>query len=273
MTTDRLSDFRAVFADAITARAGCRDARIREAFARVPRHEFVPPGPWHFSENGSPTASADPALLYQDFSLGLERHITTGTPSLHARCLDACAVKPGETVIQVGTGMGYFTAILAELVGPTGSVRAFEIDPVAEVAGQKLKPWPWVQIEARSGVTAHEPADVVYAFAAVQQLPHQWIAALRPGGRLIVPIAPGAREGGMLLAERRDRGFPARFVVPARFIPCVGATDEAASRELGEAFARGDMDSVRSLRVAPEKPDESCWFAGNGWWLSRSQAD
>lgn len=268
---DRLADFRAVFADAVTARAGCRDPRIREAFARVPRHEFIGAGPWHFSENGLPTASTDPALLYQDLSLGLTRHITTGLPSLHARCLDACGLRPGDHVVQIGAGTGYFTAIFAELVGPTGSVRAFEIDPIARVACENLAPWPWVRVEHRSGVTRHEPADVVYAFAAVQQIPLEWIEALRPGGRLLVPLTPGDREGGILLVERSERGFPARFVTPARFIPCIGASDERAVAALREAFARGDMGSVRSLRGEPDDPDGSCWFRGAGWWLSRDE--
>lgn len=267
MDTPRLADFRAVFADAITARAGCRSPRIREAFARVPRHEFVPPGPWRFSEHGTPTTSTDPALLYQDLALGLGHGLTTGTPSLHAMLLDACAIQPGETIVQIGVGMGYFSAILAELAGASGLVRAFEIDPIAETARAKLAPWPQVHVEARSGVTRHEPADVVYAFAGVQQIPRTWTDALKPGGRLLVPIVPGDREGGMLLAIREGDRFAARFVCPARFIPCIDATDDDASARLAIAFARGDMMSVRSLRF--DTPDESCWFAGNGWWLSR----
>lgn len=268
MDTPRLADFRAVFADAITARAGCRSPRIRDAFARVPRHEFVPPGPWRFSEHGTPTASDDPALLYQDLALGLENGLTTGTPSLHAMLLDAAAIQTGDRVVQIGTGMGYFSAILAELVGPSGAVRAFEIDPIAEIARTKLAPWPQVRVEARSGVTTHEPADVLYAFAGVQQIPPEWIAAVKPGGRMLVPIVPGEREGGMLLATREGDGWTARFVCPARFIPCIGATDETIVARLAAAFARGDMASVRQLRL--DAPDGSCWFAGDGWWLSRS---
>src|SRR5271154_6064738 len=111
---DRLADFRSVFADAVCAKGACRDPRIREAFARVPRHTFVEPGPWRFAEDGPLSASADPALLYQDLALGLapDRGIPTGLPSLRARSLDACAPKLGESVVHVGAGAGYFTAIL-----------------------------------------------------------------------------------------------------------------------------------------------------------------
>jgi protein-L-isoaspartate(D-aspartate) O-methyltransferase len=270
---DRLADFRSVFAEAVAARGACRNPRIKAAFARVPRHEFVEPGPWRFAEDGEPTQSADPALLYQDLALGLvpERAISTGTPSLHARSIDACAPALGERIVQIGIGMGYFTAILAELVGTSGEVEAFEVDvPLAEIARRKLAGWPQVRVHARSGITEVEPADVIYVSAGAQEIPSPWLRALRNGGRLILPLTPGDGEGGTLLVERRDRGYRARFVSRARFIPCVGATDATIANGLVEAFARGDHESVRSLRLPPEVPDGSCWFAGKGWWLSRS---
>ncbi|WP_347710510.1 protein-L-isoaspartate O-methyltransferase family protein [Methylobacterium tardum] len=90
-----------------------------------------------------------------------------GQPSLHALCLDALAPQPGETVLQVGTGSGYYTALLAHLVGPTGQVHAFEIDPdLAARATANLAPWPWVQVCARSGVADPLPAaDAIYVNA------------------------------------------------------------------------------------------------------------
>jgi len=274
---DRLSDFRAVFAEAVTARGGCSDPRIKAAFARVPRHEFVGPGPWRFAPDGPPTGSADPALVYQDLALALpsERNIPTGLPSLHARCLHASAPQAGENVVQIGAGAGYFTAILAELVGPTGSVLAFEIDPALAAAAQRnLSPWPQVAVEARSGTAAERPADVLYVCAGVQQVPGEWLRALRPRGRLIMPLTPGEAEGGILLVRHVGAArYDARFVASARFVPCIGATDPGAATLLRAAFARGDAASVRSLRVAPELPDSSSWFAGDGWWLSSRPVD
>jgi protein-L-isoaspartate(D-aspartate) O-methyltransferase len=77
---DRLADFRRVFAQVVVARAGCGDPAILAAFERIPRHEFIGPGPWYLSEDRIPTPSADPALLYQDIAMALapERGITTG---------------------------------------------------------------------------------------------------------------------------------------------------------------------------------------------------
>ncbi len=243
----------------------------------MPRHEFVEPGPWRFAEDGPPTSSADPALLYQDLALGLapERGIPTGLPSLHARCLDACALRSGEHVVQVGVGAGYFTAILAELVGPSGTVHGYELDALlAATARRKLASWPQVTVHGRSAVDAvHDPIDVIYACAGAQQIPGAWLRALRPAGRLSVPLTPGDAEGAVLLVTRGEgERYEARFVTAARFVPCFGATDPEAAERLRRAFAGGDRATVRSLRVAPEHPDSSCWFAGDGWWLSTRPA-
>jgi len=272
---DRVTDFRQVFAQVVVSRAGCCDPSIREAFARVPRHEFVGPGPWYFNEHDA-TPSDDPALVYQDVGMGLapERGIPTGLPSLHARCLAACAPRVGNRVVHVGAGSGYYTAILAELVGETGRVNAFEIDAdLAARARENLRRWPWAHVEPASGAhAALGEADLIYVNAGVQQPPRAWLDALRPEGRLVFPLTPGEGEGGMLLVRHvgSARVFSAKFLCRARFMQCVGTEDEEAGRRLAEAFAGGDHDSVRSLRLHPEEPDGSAWFSGRGWWLSTS---
>jgi protein-L-isoaspartate(D-aspartate) O-methyltransferase len=230
---DRISDFRSVFADVVAARAASRDRRIKAAFARVPRHDFIGAGPWRFAEDGPPTESADPAVLYQDLAVEITPGcgVPTGSPSLHARCLDACRPAPGERVMHVGVGWGYFTAILAELVTTAGAVHAFEIDAsLADEAKRRLAAWPNVRVEAQSGVGKQEPADVIYVCAGVQQIPLGWLRALREGGRLVVPLTPGEAEGGVLLVTCRASAYEARFVSPARFVPCIGA---ATSRFAG----------------------------------------
>jgi len=273
--TDRLADFRAVFAEVVAARGACRDPRIKAAFAKVPRHEFLDPGPWRLAEDGTATESDDPAIVYQDLGLEIARGMAlpTGLPSLHARLLDACRLAAGEQVVHVGAGRGYFTAIMAELVGTKGVVRAFEIEPgLAEMARRSLAQWPQVHVEARSGTGEHGAADAIYVSAGVQQIPLAWLRSLREGGRLLLPLVPGDGEGGVLLVTRGPRGFAARFVAPARFVPCIGATDSEAMGRLRAAFGQGDADSVRSLRLVPEASEGSCWFAGSGWWLCRTEA-
>ena len=100
---ERLADFRDVYAQMVVARGGCPDDEaLRRAFATVPRHAFLGPGPWTVAEEGSRTPTDDPALIYQDVGIGLAPSIPTGLPSLHARFLAALHVAPGERVVQVG---------------------------------------------------------------------------------------------------------------------------------------------------------------------------
>jgi protein-L-isoaspartate(D-aspartate) O-methyltransferase len=276
---DRLADFRRVFAQVVMARSGSRDPRLLRAFSEVPRHEFIGASPWYFQEEGPPVISEDSALLYQDVTIGLvpERRIPTGLPSLHARCMAACEVRPGEKVVQVGAGTGYFSAVLAELVGKSGSVVAFEIDTaLAKAAARNLKPWRQVRVEATSGVSGiASGANLVYVSAGVQQLPRDWFEALTVGGRLLVPITPGAEEEGGIFLIRRLASktmLQAQFVCRARFVPCIGTEDRAALALLKKAFATGGHRAVRSLRLYPEEPDETAWFRGRDWWLSTSFA-
>lgn len=272
-SSDRLDDFRHVFAQMVIARGGCRSPAIRAAFERVPRHEFVGTGPWYVTEDSDPTPTNDPALAYQDVAMALapERGITTGLPSLHARCFDSLAIQPGENVVHIGAGAGYFTAILADLVGSTGSVTAYEIDqPLAEQAAKNLADRPNVRLESRSGVgEVPRDADVIYVCAGLQELPRAWLEALSPRGRIACPLAPGTEEGGMLRVERTAEAkvFQASFICRARFVPCIGALNPEANDRLRAAFASGTFKQVRALYVDRE-PDESAWFSGEGWWLS-----
>lgn len=269
---ERLADFRRVFAKAVVARAACPgDQRLLDAFARVERHRFLGPGPWTVSSDGTKTIDDDPAVVYQDMGFGLAPDIPTGLPSLHASLLHSARPEPGERVMQVGAGTGYFTAILAELVGPSGRVCAFEIDErLAVTARSLLAAWPWVSVEARSGVMRPEaPVDLLYVNAGAQQLPRSWIDALSPLGRLVVPLASSAGPGAVFLIRRdAETLWSARFLCRAGFVPCIGAQDEAASARLVEALRTDACRAVRSLRVAPARPDASCWLAGDGWWLS-----
>jgi protein-L-isoaspartate(D-aspartate) O-methyltransferase len=260
-----------------------RDARIEQAFAAIPREPFAAPPPWFvlngnwFGETRPPyveTPVDDPAVLYQDTLIALDRArgINIGQPSLHAHFLEGVAIAEGEAVLQVGTGSGYYTAILAHLVGSTGRVNAFEIDPdLAARAQRNLADRPWVTVEARSGIAENLPkADVIYVNAGITQPSWSWLDALRPGGRLLFPLTPEGGFGAMLLVCKPREGgtaWPAHFVCRAGFIACQTRQDGDASRRLVMAFEHGDWRKVRSLRL-DAKPDATCWFRGEDWWLS-----
>ncbi len=276
---DRSEKLRSFYAELICAAAKLGDPRIEQAFRTVKREPFAGPGPWLITLGGHAyvkTADDDPAFLYQNVLLALdsERGINIGMPSAHAYWLGACEINEGETVLQIGAGSGYYTAILAHLVGASGRVHAYEIDEgLAARARDNLKDLPHVDVRTQSGVGSELPkADLIYVCAGAAQPARSWLDALRPGGRLLFPLAPEWVLGGMLLVRRPDRGavWPAKFAGRAQFVGCVGLQDEEAGRRLKDAFAK-DWENVRSLHLE-SAPDQTCWYAGDGWWLSTAEA-
>ncbi len=276
---DRSKTLRLSFAQSICAGAHVRDPRIEQAFAAIPREPFAGPGPWRIYKAGGvlDTPDDDPVYLYQNVLVALdaERGINMGEPGAHACWLNALALEAGETVVQIGAGTGYFTAILAWLVGPSGFVHAFEIAPdMAARARNNLRAMANVEVYPRSGVADDLPkADAVYVCAGADHPCREWLDALRPGGRLLFPLQPPGALGGMLLINRPERGgapWPAHFVSRAIFVGCEGVRESKASRRLADAFF-DDWRAVKSLRF--DEPDETCWFAGDGWWLSSAPVD
>jgi protein-L-isoaspartate(D-aspartate) O-methyltransferase len=282
---ERLEVHRSFFAKLITASAGVprNDGRLAAAFASTPREQFLGPGPWKVFAGGGyiETPSDDPAFLYQDVTVAIapERRINNGQPVLHAICLAALDVKDREAVVHIGAGTGYYTALLEKLTGPNGSVAAYEIEQdLAEMAMRNLSHFPNVTVHHRSGSEGLLPeCDAIYVNAGATAPLDIWLDALRINGRLLFPLTsdgPGGRPGagGMLLVTRTGTDqFDARFVCAAMFIPCVGAREEQTALKLSEAFKRGDLGSVRSLRRNTH-PDETCWCSGNRWWLSTATA-
>jgi protein-L-isoaspartate(D-aspartate) O-methyltransferase len=271
----RASNLRAFFARYVTAAGDVTDPRIERAFAAVPREPFAGPGPWSVCVPGVgyiQTPNDDPAFIYQDTLIALDaaRGINIGQPSWHARWLEALQLSPGETVIQVGAGVGYYSSLLAHLVGPSGQVHAYEIDAaLAARAEGNLVSLPWIKVQARSGITDDLPkADAVYVNAGITQPSRSWLDALRPSGRLMFPLQAVGSMGGMLLIRRAEPGpWPAKFVSAATFIACAGLQDPETGRRLNRAFARGGADGVRSFRTDADV-DDTCWMQGDGWWLS-----
>lgn len=271
------AEHRRFFAELIVRSTGSTDARLIDAFAAVPREDYVGMGPWPvFIGSGYiPTISDDPSLLYQDILIGLAtyRKINNGQPTLHARCLAAAAPSAGETVVHVGAGTGYYTAVLAALVGTTGRVVGLERETdLAERATSNLEHLSNVEVRAESATEASiPPCDVIYVNAGATHPPSAWLDALSVGGRLVFPLTPNEGFGVMLKVVRKSATtFSASIVTRVAFIPCIGARDDAASASLTAALERQSLKEVRSLhRGTP--PDETAWCIGNGWWLSTAE--
>ena len=275
---ESIQDYRDFYANFVVRSVGSSSETLIAAFASVERERYVGKGPWPvFVGSGYiPTLSGDPKLLYQDILVGLatDRGINNGQPTLHARCLAACAPTPGESVVHIGAGTGYYTAILATLVGASGSVVAYEIESdLANQARENLRHLPNIRVVAATATEGALPkADVIYVNAGATHPVASWIAALNVGGRLVFPLTPNEGFGCMLLVTHRSRSsYAASFVTRAAFIPCVGARDAAASNALTAALETQSLKTVKSLRCGT-KPDSTAWCVGTDWWLSTAEA-
>ena len=272
--SDRSASLRKAYASRIARLAGLTDPRVEAAYAAVPREDFSGPPPWYVSSGGFGAGSeTDVANLYDDVLVAIDarRGINNGQPSLHAMCIEALHLKEGEMVVQIGAGAGYYTAILAHLVGPNGKVVAYEIESnVAERARANLVGYPQVEVRASSGAEGGLPeADAIYINAAASHPLLAWLNALKTGGRLLFPLQAAHSTGAMLLITRPEEdgdSWPARFLSDVIFIACAGAQDPEMGRRLDEAFRKGDSNRVRWLRFGA--PSEGVWLQGEGWALT-----
>jgi protein-L-isoaspartate(D-aspartate) O-methyltransferase len=179
---NRSENLRAFFARYVAACGGVRGSQIEQAFATVRREAFAGPGPWSIYLLGVgyiDTPDDDMAFLHQDtlVALDVKRGVNIGQPSAHARWLGALDLREGEVVLQVGAGTGYYTAILAHLVGGEGRVHAYEIDPrFASRARKNLQDLPQVVVQARSGIVDDLPkVDAIYVCAGITQPCWAWL--------------------------------------------------------------------------------------------------
>jgi protein-L-isoaspartate(D-aspartate) O-methyltransferase len=133
--------------------ANLQSEAVVKAFAKVPREHFLGPGPWQVRSPGFEgyweTKDADPRQLYHNILIAIDasRQLNNGHPSFLASLIDRLEVKPIDHVVHVGCGTGYYTAIMAEVVGPEGHVAAIEVDTqLASRARGNLNDFPNVEV-------------------------------------------------------------------------------------------------------------------------------
>ena len=274
-----LEEARRSFAAELRVVANVSDPRVIEAFATVPRERFVGPGPWrilHMFDGYWTTPDANPHWLYHNVLVALDesRGLNTGEPSLWAHHFARLGIRPGDRVLQVGTGSGYFTAILAELAGPRGHVLGLEIDEaLTSAAIRNLEAWPQTSVRKVEGIVAVEDKwDVIIAFAGATAPPAAWLDALADGGRALVPMTGSERWGFMLRLDRRGAGILASSAGRVGFFPGAGARDDGEAAALSRSIADGPgQRALKSLRRDRHDADDTCWLHGNGWCLSKRE--
>jgi len=256
---------------------------LEAAYASVLREAYLGPGPWpilRWPGGYLTTPDADPAWLYADVLVGIvtERRLNNGQPSAHAAWIAAAAPAPGEHIVHVGAGVGYYSAIMGHMAGPSGALTAIEFDAdLAARAAANLAHLRGAEVLQGDGsVAAFAPADVIYVNAGASRRAETWLDGLKEGGRLILPLTTNANftldvmrpSGAVFCITRRGDDFEAGFVTPIGVFPCEGARDEVSERALAAAFEKGGFEKVKRLRRTAEVSDADCWVKAPGWALT-----
>lgn len=283
-----LAIIRRAYAKNILATVQLDDPRLEAAFSEVPRENFLGPGPWvipRWVGGLVPTPTADPVYIYIDniVQIVAEKRLNNGQPSGHAKWMAAASVRPGDHVVHVGTGTGYYTAILAHMAGPAGKVTGIEFDPdLAGRAKANLASFANVElIEGDGTAVPFEAADVIYVNAGVTRPADAWLDRLADGGRLVVPLTTNegfgtidftniVKRGAMFRFERQGADYLAQWITPINIFPCEGGRDDRSEAALVEAFAKGGWDRVTRLYRGEDVPEDRCWLRAEGWCLAFS---
>ncbi|HVP53199.1 MAG TPA: protein-L-isoaspartate(D-aspartate) O-methyltransferase [Terriglobales bacterium] len=189
---------------------GIRDERVLEAMARVPRHEFVCP------------ELRDEA--YEDHPIAIGEGQTISQPFVVADMLEALALRPEDVVLEVGTGSGYETAVLAELVGKVYSIE--RIASLAERARVVLERLGYRNVtvvhgDGSQGLPEAAPFDAIVVSAAAPHVPRPLLDQLRDGGRLVIPVGSGFAQELQLVRKIGDRNT-VLYLDGVRFVPLIG---------------------------------------------------
>lgn len=194
---------------------GIRDARLLNAFDRVPRAAFVP---------AELRNEAD-----QDRALEIGSGQTISQPFIVAAMTEALGLGGRERVLEIGTGSGYQTAILAELLGPEAVLRTIEVRPeLLAAARQTLGALGYRDIQFREGDGSTgwpeaAPFDAILVGASPVRVPEALLAQLAAGGRLVIPVGPDAESQRLELWTKPAHGgrCSRRVLMNVRFVPLV----------------------------------------------------
>jgi protein-L-isoaspartate(D-aspartate) O-methyltransferase len=185
---------------------GALNEPVLAALRRVPRHLFVP--------------LPLPPLAYQDTPLPIGFDKTISQPFIVALMTDLLAPQRHESVLEIGTGLGYQTAVLAELAG-----RVWSVEVVEELANQaeiRLQKLGYSTVDTRigdgsRGWAEHAPYDKILVTAAAEEVPTALLEQLKPGGRLVLPMGPADAQRLTVLDKDAAEHIRVRKFIPVRF--------------------------------------------------------
>jgi protein-L-isoaspartate(D-aspartate) O-methyltransferase len=254
----------------------------------VPREKFLGRPPWQLASpetralastgliQMSYRTTSEPRRLYHNVVVALDtaKDINNGQPSALANWINALDLKSGDRVYHMGCGVGYYTAIMAEVVGPGGSVVAIDAQPeLAARARENLSGYRQVTVHAADGAAFDpEACDAMLINAGVTHPHALWLERLREGGRLVVPLtialSPTIGQGMMVRIVRQSEGFSANIVTFLAIFNGGNLRDPELEAPLRKAMTTGALLKLKSLRRDPHEPEESCLFHTPGMCLS-----
>jgi protein-L-isoaspartate(D-aspartate) O-methyltransferase len=278
---------RRFFAEELEAVCKLRTPALVDAFARVPRDEFLPDGPWTvLADSGESymlggalrtrlTPDADPARVHHNIAVAIDidRQLFNGQPATLGAWIDTLDITPGARVLHVGAGLGYYTAVMGECVGPGGRIVAFEIDDaLAAEAARRLSSRPWIDVRhGDASAPLDGTFDAVLVNAGVTHPLDTWLDALAPGGRMMLPLtaelqgASTVSKGLALLVSRNEgHDFGVRFISLVAVYSALGIRNPDMNERIGKGMSQGPSAWMRVARLRRDAhaPQSSCWVHG-----------
>lgn len=223
----------------------------------------------------------DPRDVYHNVVVALKRsqNLNNGQPSALASWISALRLAEGHRVFHVGCGTGYYTAILAEVVGPAGAVMAAEVDSeMAAQAAANLAAYSHVAVRPGDGATIDPgPCDAILINAGVTHPHAAWLSSLKDGGRtvlpLTVPMSPGIGKGLMVRVTRYGDRFRADVVSMVAIYSSTSVRDPAIEPLLYKAFESRELLKLKSVRVDAHEPAATCLVHAPAVCLSGEPVD
>lgn len=219
-TNNNIEQRREALVNEITGSGVALSPEVAAAFRVVPRHLFVP--------------GVFPEIVYRDVEIVTRRDkfgvpvARSSRPSVMGEMLTAADLHPGHNVLEIGTGTGYNSALLAELVTPGGHVTTIELDPeIADAADSHLERAgttgvTLVVADGAAGHSARAPYDRIISTACVWDIPAAWLSQLKDDGLLVTPLGFGTIQIGAVLRRLPGGGLESVALFPPAFLPLRG---------------------------------------------------